>query len=373
MATLSLTIEEVERALKEFRFEGELIGYKRIIAGHINDTFEVSFALAGKRKRYILQKVNTYVYKKPEEVMINMDRLTRHVAKKIISRGGDPEKEVLNLIHTLDDKPYFIDSNGGFYRAMRFIEGEAYNGTPNEEVFRQGGIAFGRFQSDLSDFPVEDLYETIVDFHNTPARYASFEKAVKEDPCGRVKEAEELIELTRKYSYLKDAYKPYIEDGRLRLRATHNDTKLNNVMLDKSTGRPICVLDLDTCMPGYAVNDFGDAIRSGASTASKTEQDKSKIHLNLSLFKAYAEGFLEETKDTLSDVEISLLATSCLVMAHELGMRYLTDYLLGDPYFQGTGNISLLKARNQLYFMEDMLAHKKEMEEIISIYSKRES
>jgi hypothetical protein len=136
-------------------------------------------------------------------------------------------------------------------------------------------------------------------------------------------------------------------------------------MLDKKTGKPICVLDLDTCMPGYSVNDFGDAIRSGASTASKVEQDKSKIHINLSLYKAYVHGFLKETKDTLSDSEINLLATSCMVMAYELGMRYLTDYLMGDPYFQGTGNNSLLKSRTQLYYMEDMLANKDKMEQIV--------
>ncbi len=365
MATLSLTIEEVENALKQFAFEGDFLGYKRIIAGHINDTFDVHFVEGDTHHRYILQKVNTYVYKKPDEVMINMDRLTRHVAKKVKERGGDPEKEVLNLIHTHDDKPFYVDPNGGFWRAMRFIDGEAYGGTPNEEVFEQGGIAFGRFQHDLADFPVSELYETIIDFHNTPARYVAFENAVKEDVCGRVKEAGELIELTRKYSYLKDVYNPYIKDGSLPLRATHNDTKLNNVMLDKKTGKPICVLDLDTCMPGYSVNDFGDAIRSGASTASKMEQDKSKIHINLSLYKAYVHGFLKETKDTLSGSEINLLATSCMVMAYELGMRYLTDYLMGDPYFQGTGNNSLLKSRTQLYYMEDMLANKDKMEQIV--------
>ena len=360
-----LTINDIEEALKQFKFEGELVGYKRIIAGHINDTLDVLFKDGDHYHRYILQRVNTYVYKKPEEVMINMDRITTHIANKVRLRGGDPTREVLNLIHTLDDKPYYIDSNKGFWRVMRFIDGEAYNGTPDHHTFKQGAIAFGRFQHDLADFPVSKLYETIIDFHNTPNRYLAFEKVVKEDKCDRVKEAGELIELTRKYSYLKDVYNPYIKDGSLPLRATHNDTKLNNVMLDKKTGNPICVLDLDTCMPGYSVNDFGDAIRSGCSTASKTEQDRSKIHINLDLYKSYVEGFLQETKDTLSDSEIHLLATSCMVMAYELGMRYLTDYLEGDPYFQGTGNTSLLKARNQLYYMMDMIEHKEEMEKIV--------
>jgi len=357
-----ITLKEVEKAIEQFDFNGGLVGYKLIRSGNINDTLD----LKTEGGHYILQRLNTYVYKKPKEVMTNIDRITNHIKDKIILRGGNPELEVLQVCHAKDGLPYSVDEHDNFWRGFKFIEGFAYDVTPNKEAFKEGAIAFGRFQKDLGDFPVEEMYYTIPNFHNTPHRYEVFEQSVKEDIKGRAKNAPDLIELVRKYSYLAHAYDEAIESGEMPLRVTHNDTKLNNVMLDKVTHEPLCVLDLDTVMPGYAVNDFGDAIRSGTSTASKTEQDKTKIHIKLDYFKAYLEGFLSKTLHTLSKAEIELLPTSCLVMTYELGMRYLTDYLQGDPYFKvSSENQNLIKARNQLYFLEDMALHENEMKDIL--------
>lgn len=357
-----ITLKEVEKAIEHFDFNSKILGYKLIKSGNINDTLDLKM----ESGHFILQRLNTYVYKKPKEVMTNIDRITTHIKEKIIQRNGNPELEVLQVCHALEGLPYYIDEHENFWRAFKFIEGFAYDVTPNKEAFKEGAIAFGRFQRDLGDFPVNEMYYTIPNFHNTPHRYQVFEESVKEDIKDRKKNAPDLIELVRKYSYLAHVYDEAINSGEMPLRVTHNDTKLNNVMLDKETHKPLCVLDLDTVMPGYAVNDFGDAIRSGTISSSKTEQDKSKIHIKLDYFKAYLEGFLSETLHTLSKAEIELLPISCLVMTYELGMRYLTDYLQGDPYFKAsTENQNLIKARNQLYFLEDMVLHLDEMKDIL--------
>ncbi len=330
--------------------------------GHINDTFLV---ITEEGKRYILQRMNTVVFPCPEELMENILGVTEHIRKKAECSGKDASRATLVVIPTLNGDNYFVDSLNNYWRLYDYVSGTVtYEKMDNREQFYLCGAAFGEFQQQLADFPAEKLHEIIAKFHNTPDRYKKLIKAVEADACGRLSAVRDEVEFVKEreafYSVLEDAYK----EGVLPLRVTHNDTKLNNILFDEVTGKPVCVIDLDTVMPGYSVVDFGDSIRSGANTAN--EDDPLKASLDIELFEAYARGFLEGCNGSLTEAEIDLLPVGALLVTLECGMRFLTDYLEGDVYFKThREGHNLDRARCQFTLAKDMERKLDEMKDVI--------
>ena len=264
------TSNKVHEAIDGFKLPGELKECIRYGSGHINDTYRLTYETPQGTKRYILQRMSKSIFKKPVELMENVSGVTAWLRKKIIENGGDPERETLTLVKSNDGLPYFVDSTGEYWRVYLFIEGATcYDAVKDDNDFYQSAVAFGHFQRLLADYPAETLHETIKDFHNTPDRLEKFKKAVAEDICGRAASVQKEIDFILEREELTHALYDLQLDGRLPLRVTHNDTKLNNIMIDDETGKAICVIDLDTVMPGLTANDFGDSIRFGASTSSK--------------------------------------------------------------------------------------------------------
>lgn len=334
--------------------------------GHINSTFLADHISNGRR--YILQKVNSHVFPRPHEVMKNILGITEHIRAKAEREGKDTSRITLTVIPSLAGKPYFDDSDGECWRLYEFIE----NTVAPEKVecaqdFYNCGHAFGVFQQQLADYPAENLYETIVNFHNTPVRYENLMKAVAADPCGRVADVLPEIEFARaRQEFCKTLEKAHA-DGSLPLRVTHNDTKLNNILFDDKTAEPVCVIDLDTVMPGYSVTDFGDSIRFGANTAVEDETDLSKVSLDLELFRTYAEGFLKGCNGSLTKTEVKLLPVGAMMMTLECGMRFLTDHIEGDVYFKiHREGHNLDRCRCQFALVADMERKLDQMNAIIA-------
>ena len=280
---------EVKTAIIEsFQFQGACVECIPYGSGHINDTFRITCEDNGTTRRYILQRMNKNIFLNPEELMENVVGVTSWLNKKIQENGGNPERETLNIVPTKDEKAFYVDEDGEYWRAYLFIEGATtYDLVQNKEDFYQSAVAFGHFQGLLADYPAETLHETIVNFHNTVDRFAKFKKAVEEDACGRAKDVQEEINFVLEREKLAHILCDMQAEKKIPLRVTHNDTKLNNIMIDDETRKAICVIDLDTVMPGLAVNDFGDSIRFGASTGEEDERDLSKV----SCKKIILEGF----------------------------------------------------------------------------------
>ncbi len=361
-------LEKCGRVINQFCTDGECFECKTFGKGHINNTFKISCRNAdGKVIKYILQAINTYVFKDPDRLMDNIIRVTDFL------RSKEPENRgILNMIRTIDGNGYYRDTDGRCWRMYVYVD-KALSlesvGLPDD--FYEAAFAFGKFQCDLSDFPAESLYEIIPDFHNTEKRYRDFLEAVENDVQGRAAGVKEEIDFIKSradfYGLLNQKY----AEGLLPLRVTHNDTKLNNVLLDKTTRKALCVLDLDTIMPGFSVTDFGDAIRFGANNAVEDEKDLSKVWLNLELFRVYTEGYLKGCDGKLSNEEIMLLPEGAKMMTIECGMRFLADYLNGDLYFKTAyPKHNLIRAKTQLKLVEDMEKHFDQMKEIVSKYCK---
>ena len=361
---------KIHEAIDGFKLPGELKECIRYGSGHINDTYRLTYETPQGIKRYILQRMSRNIFKKPVELMENVSGVTAWLRKKIIENGGNPERETLTLINSVENLPYFVDSDGEYWRVYLFIEGATcYDLVKDDCDFYQSAVAFGHFQRLLADYPAETLHETIKDFHNTPDRLAKFKKAVAEDVCGRAASVQKEIDFILEREELTHALYDMQLDGRLPLRVTHNDTKLNNIMIDDETGKAICVIDLDTVMPGLTANDFGDSIRFGASTALEDEQDLSKVSCDLHLFDVYAKGFIEGCGGALTDLEIETLPMGAILMTFENGIRFLTDHLEGDHYFhiQREGH-NLDRCRTQLTLVKDMEEKLPQMNEIIQKY-----
>ena len=350
------TSNKVHEAIDGFKLPGELKECIRYGSGHINDTYRLTYETPQGTKRYILQRMSKSIFKKPVELMENVSGVTAWLRKKIIENGGDPERETLTLVKSNDGLPYFVDSTGEYWRVYLFIEGApCYDAVKDDNDFYQSAVAFGHFQRLLADYPAETLHETIKDFHNTPDRLEKFKKAVAEDICGRAASVQKEIDFILEREELTHALYDLQLDGRLPLRVTHNDTKLNNIMIDDETGKAICVIDLDTVMPGLTANDFGDSIRFGASTALEDEQDLSKVSCDLHLFDVYARGFIEGCGGALTDLEIDMLPMGAILMTFENGIRFLTDHLEGDHYFHiHREGHNLDRCRTQLTLVKDM-------------------
>ena len=361
---------KVHEAIDGFKLPGELKECIRYGSGHINDTYRLTYETPQGTKRYILQRMSTSIFKKLVELMENVSGVTAWLRKKIIENGGDPERETLTLVKSNDGLPYFVDSTGEYWRVYLFIEGATcYDAVKDDNDFYQSAVAFGHFQRLLADYPAETLHETIKDFHNTPDRLEKFKKAVAEDICGRAASVQKEIDFILEREELTHALYDLQLDGRLPLRVTHNDTKLNNIMIDDETGKAICVIDLDTVMPGLTANDFGDSIRFGASTALEDEQDLSKVSCDLHLFDVYARGFIEGCGGALTDLEIDMLPMGAILMTFENGIRFLTDHLEGDHYYHiHREGHNLDRCRTQLTLVKDMQEKLPQMNAIIQKY-----
>lgn len=356
-----------QEALNAFDFAAKAKTSLRYGSGHINDTFVVNLV---DGSRVILQRINTGIFRDPEALMQNITSVTEFLRKKILARGGDEKRETLNVIKTKDGKNFFVDSFGGYWRSYIFIEkATSYDRVENKEQFYQSAVSFGAFQGLLADFPAETLSETIKDFHNTLVRFENFEKALKEDVCDRAKLVKEEIDFFLSRKEIAQTMGDFINKKTLPLRVTHNDTKLNNIMIDDATNEGICVIDLDTVMPGFAMNDFGDSIRFGASTASEDEKDLSKVSVDVELFELYTKGFILGCGGKLTKEEILLLPFGAKCMTFECGMRFLTDYLQGDVYFKThREGHNLDRARTQIKLVKDMEEKQELLDSIIKKY-----
>ena len=362
----NLSPEEIGRLALCFAPEGVLDEPVPFGGGHINDTY--LFSPAGERGvRYVLQRINKAAFPNPEYVMDNMLRVTCHLRGQIVLRGGDPLRETLKLLRTRDGAYFAVDRNGDYWRSYSFVsDSVSYDRSEDESIFRESGRAFGRFLSMLDGFDAASLHETIERFHDTPNRFRDFRRAVQNDAAGRAAGVRGLIDRALCYEPFASRLVDALAQGRLKLRVTHNDTKLNNVLIDVHTGRALCVIDLDTVMPGLAAYDFGDAIRYGASTAAEDEPDLDKVHFSLPLYRAYAEGYLGEVGDALDAEELRSLPVGAKMMTLETGIRFLGDYLNGDVYFKTAyPDHNLVRARTQFRLLEEMDAHWDDMERLV--------
>ncbi|MCM1115700.1 MAG: aminoglycoside phosphotransferase family protein [Clostridium sp.] len=366
-------MENINTILNSFRFKGNLTSLEPFGSGHINTTYKAEYNHNGEIYHYIIQKVNLNVFKNIDELMSNIFAVTSYLREKISEAGGNPSRETLHYIKTSDGSLYHKEDSGDCYRAYKFVDDtKAYDSADSAEIFGKSAIAFGKFQKLLSDFPAETLHEIIPNFHNTIWRYENeFLTAVENNAAGRAEECKSEIEFVKNRKSECARLVDLANNGELPIRVTHNDTKLNNVLFDKNSSEAICVIDLDTVMPGLALYDFGDSIRFGANTCAEDEKDTSKVKIDLEYFKAYVKGFLQEAGESLTQKEIDNLAFSAKLMTFECGMRFLTDYLNGDTYFKTKyPEHNLVRARNQFALVADMEAHMDEMEAIVNELNK---
>ena len=352
-------MEPLNQALAAFALRGAPLYAGRYGSGHINDTYAVA---CDSGLMYIVQRVNGTVFPKPWELMENIAAVTAFLGR----RTADPRR-CLRLVPTRDGGPCFVDDQGGYWRAFPFISNSVCLQAPTRpEDFYQSGVAFGAFQRQLADFPAATLHEPIPNFHNTPDRYRKLHQALAEDPLGRAKDCQAEIRAYLDREAGADSIVKGLAEGALPLRVTHNDTKLNNVMLDYDTHEALCVIDLDTIMPGSALYDYGDSIRFGAATAAEDERDLGRMCLDLELFRTYTRGFLSACGDSLTERELQMLPVGARLMTLECGVRFLTDYLSGDTYFKiSRESHNLDRARTQLRLVEDMERKWKDMEQIV--------
>jgi hypothetical protein len=363
---------QLKEAIANFNYFGRLKACEPFGSGHINDTYRLTFEIGDMGDVYvILQRMNREIFKKPVELMENIVGVTSHLRKKIIKAGGDPERETLNVILAKDGKAYYVDSMGEYWRSFKYItEATSYDLVEKPEDFYESAVAFGHFQRMLADYPAETLHETIEGFHDTKARLRAFKEAVEKDVCGRAASVQKEIDFVLSHEDTANVFGDLLEKGELPIRVTHNDTKLNNIMIDNTTRKGICVIDLDTVMPGLAMNDFGDSIRFGASTAEEDEQDLSKVSCSMALFELYVKGFLEGCAGSLTDKEVEMLPMGAKVMTYECGMRFLADYLEGDHYFKiHREGHNLDRARTQFKLVADMESKWDTMAEIVRKYA----
>ena len=363
---------EMNRELSEiigmFAFPGTFVEAIPYGNGHINDTYRLTFEQNGRPVYYILQRMNHKVFQKPEELMENIEGVTAWLKKKIQENGGDIYRETLNVIPSADGKAWCVDDTGEYWRAYYFIENAlCLDQAAGAQDFYESAVAFGHFQRLLSDYPADTLHETIPDFHNTPLRYQALLQAAQADPKGRLKNVSDEMAFFLDHADDYGVAERMKASGELPLRVTHNDTKLNNIMIDDKTGEGICVIDLDTIMPGLSIFDFGDSIRFGANTAAEDEQDVSKVSLSLPLFESYTKGFLAGCAGSLTRAEVEMLPMGAKLMTLECGIRFLTDYLMGDTYFKTAyPEHNLVRARTQIALVADMEEKWGEMENIVA-------
>ncbi len=354
-------MEKVREIFDRFDTGDSFVSAEAYGGGHINDTYRVT----GMHGQYTLQRINTDIFKDPQKVMENIKNVTSHIEKKLETRGLDPERRRLSVV-TANGLPYF-ECADGFFRMFRFIDGvKTYSKIEKAEDFYKSALAFGDFWHMLSDFPMEVLHETIPNFHNTPSRYRDFCDAVEKNLSGRadiVREETKFIHEHKEfYSIVTDA----IDAGDVPLRVTHNDTKLDNILFDEKTGEGLCVIDLDTVMPGSLLYDYGDSLRFGTNTGAEDEADTDKIECRLDLFESFTRGVIRTAGGDLTPREIELFPDAGPLLTLECGMRFLADYINGDIYFKvKDSEHNLRRARAQIALAKDMMRKRSEMEHIV--------
>ena len=358
---------KVENIVAAFEVEGKVAEYVPFGNGHINETKLVTM---DNGTQYVLQRINKNVFKRPDLLMENYVGVTKFIRKKIEDMGGDPLREVLNAIPTKEGLPYTIDEEGQYWRLLVYVtESMSYDKVERPEQFYDSAVSFGDFQYMLRDYPAETLHETIVNFHNTPDRFRQLTEAIENNTAGRLAEVQAEVEFAKAREEFAGTLERARAEGKLPLRVTHNDTKLNNILFDTNTGKALCVVDLDTIMPGYSVNDFGDSIRFGATTALEDETDLSKVNFDISLYELYVKGFIEGAKGGLTEGELEMLPIGAIMMTFECGMRFLADYLNGDTYFRiHRPSHNLDRCRNQFKLVADMEAQLDQMKAIVKKY-----
>jgi thiamine kinase-like enzyme len=335
-------------------------------SGHIHDTFRVK-TIEKEKDDYILQRLNTRVFKNIPELQENIERVTKHLHHKLERiPGADIKRECLTLIPARNGKTWIEDEEGSFWRMLIFISNnKSYDIVDTPDKAFEGGKAIGRFQALLSDLPGKPLHETIPSFHDVEKRIDNFRYSLKKDPAGRVKETVSETDFILKRADGMTIIQKLGREGKIPVRITHNDTKFNNILFDEN-GKSLCIIDLDTVMPGYFHSDFGDAIRTGANIAAEDEKDISKIKMDIDLFKAYASGYLSETNNTLNDIEKEYLAFAPLLLAYEQTLRFLTDYVDGDKYYRiHHKHHNIQRTRAQMRLLESMEEQYGEMKRII--------
>ena len=361
----------LNEALAAYDFGGQLVGAVRYGSGHINDTFVVHTQPGEDPcRRFILQRISSAAFKHPDEVMANIVGVTSFLGEKIKEAGGNPARETMSVWATKSGENFYTDSEGGAWRVYPFVEDTiCLQKAETPELFAASARAFGKFQRMLKDYPADTLYETIPKFHDTEDRLAKLKAAVAADVMGRVKEVGPELKFVQEREADCSVTLSALRDGRLPLRVTHNDTKLNNILIDRESGEGICVIDLDTVMPGLAINDFGDSIRFGANHSAEDERDLTKVNFDLELFDVYAAGFLEGAGGALTETELDYLPWGAKLMTLECGIRFLTDYLEGDHYFRiHREGQNLDRCRTQFKLVSDMEAAWDDMKAVVDKY-----
>ena len=354
---------QLKEIARQFQIQGQPVSCNEFGSGHINYTVKV---ITDCGKEYVLQRINKFVFKNPAQVMENAGAVTAFLRERV----EDP-RMALHFLSTKDGLFYYLDQDGEYWRMYDFIGGFCLDAPESEEDFYQSALAFGRFQHMLSDFPAHTLHETIPEFHNTIDRYRQLRESIEADACGRLAAVQADVDFLMEREELGCTLQRLRESGELPLRVTHNDTKLNNVLLDKDTRTSLCVLDLDTVMPGLSLYDFGDSIRFGAATAPEDEADLSKMEMDLHLFEVYTKGFMEAAT-SLTDREVELLPMGAFVITLELATRFMKDYLDGDLYFKvAYPEHNLVRARAQMKLAADMQNKMPEMCRIVAEVSKQ--
>ena len=370
--------EKLINIAKNFKIDGEIVDIEKCNSGHINKTYAITYKLDnGEKKKYILQYVNTKVFPNLPELMTNIKNVTKYMNKKAEERGDSTDRLTIKMIDTIDDSPHAIYNKN--WRMEEFIDNtKTYLTTEDLSLLTEAGKAAGKFQKNLNGFPAEELYEIIPKFHYTPNRVNQLKEALSNK--------ENLSKRKERFDLAKDVIKYVTDEKRLNktniitnklenkeipLRVTHNDTKLSNILFDKDTNKAVCLIDLDTVMPGALAYDFGEGLRTGITTAKEDEQDLSKIKIDINRFEAYTKGFLGELKDTITKEELEILPLGVWMMTYENSIRFLADYLNGDVYFTVDENIenhNLIRAKAQLELLRQVEEQEDEMKGVIKKY-----
>lgn len=352
--------QKLQEVCRHFCINGTYLGYTLIQVGNVNKTYRVRIQQPdGSEKFFLIQNVNTYVFKNPIQVMENIDKVTEHIRAKL------PGQVALHFHHTEDRKTYVLDGTN-FWRMTNYIPSTTYNAVKDMNVVRNAGRAFGQFQMQLRDFDIAELHETIPNFHNTQKRYDSLRASVAADSCGKVGQVREELDYLFSVEELACRLTDMADAGELPLRVTHNDTKINNVLFDQEGDNALVVIDLDTVMPGLVGHDFGDAIRFAANKVEEDDPCFEKAGINMDVFRAFTEGFLEDTAGILTQNEIDTLALSSFTLTVELAVRFLDDYIQGSPYFKiNYPEHNLVRTRCQIALAKDMQKNMQKMEQCV--------
>ena len=364
-------VSSLPEALDAFTFPEILLSVDRYGKGHINDTFcAVCQSQEGNAIRFVIQRLSNAAFPHPEELMENFVGITSFLRNKILADGGDPTRGTLCVVKTKDGRDFYTDAYGRVWRLMPFIENTDCYQSATPELFEASARTFGRFQRLLNGYPAETLHETIPNFHNTEDRLAKFLAAVAADKLGRAKDVQPEIQFVLDRRADCSVALNALKEGVLPLRVTHNDTKLNNILIDRESHEGICVIDLDTTMPGLSINDFGDSIRFGANHSAEDEKDLSKVNFDLGLYEVFTRGFLQGADGILTEAELKYLPWGARLMTLECGIRFLTDYLDGDNYFRVCyPEQNLDRSRTQFKLVWDMEQQFEDMREIVKKYA----